>query len=178
MRSALFLLTGKYGESGVTFVGNMTRDVDMQEVAIVGGGLCGLALAHRLQSRGIDCGIYEARNRLGGRILSAPSVLNGAALDLGPTWFWPHAEPHMRHWAAELGLEAFPQHDTDTVIQLRAAHGAPQSLYAPALHGGAQRLVGGMAALVQALAARVDGGRIHLDHALTALLDHDDHVLS
>ena len=160
----------------MTFVGNMTRDVDMQEVAIVGGGLCGLALAYRLQSRGIDCGLYEARNRLGGRILSAPSVLNGAVLDLGPTWFWPHAEPHMRHWVAELGLEAFPQHDTDTVIQLRAAHGTPQSLYAPALHGGAQRLVGGMAALVQALTARVDAGRIHLDHALTALLDHDDHV--
>lgn len=148
----------------------------MQDVAIVGAGLCGLALGYRLQTLGLDYGMYEARSRLGGRIHGTRSVLNGAPLDLGPTWFWPQAEPHMRHWVAELALEAFPQHDTGTVTQLQAAHGTPQTRQAPGLHGGAQRLAGGMATLAGALAARIDAGRIHLDHALTALLDRGDHV--
>lgn len=158
------------------FVGNMTRDVDMQDVAIVGAGLCGLALAHRLQALGIDYALYEARSRLGGRILGARSVLNGAALDLGPTWFWPHAEPNMRRWVAELGLEFFPQHDSGTVTHLQTAQGAPQTRHAPGLHGGAQRLADGTAALVDALAARIHASCIHLDHPLVALLDRDDHV--
>ena len=148
----------------------------MQDVAIVGGGLCGLALADRLQTLGIDHALYEARGRLGGRILGVRSVLNGAALDLGPTWFWPQAEPHMRYWVAELGLDFFPQHDTGTVMELQVAQAAPLTRLAPGLHGGAQRLAGGMAALVEALTARVDAGRIRLDHALTAVLERDDHV--
>ena len=60
----------------------------MHEVAIVGGGLCGLALAHSLQARGADWRLFEARDRLGGRILSQPDG-RGGRIDLGPTWFWP-----------------------------------------------------------------------------------------
>jgi monoamine oxidase len=41
------------------------------KVAIIGAGLAGLTAAYRLFQRGIDFDIYEARNRVGGRVLSA-----------------------------------------------------------------------------------------------------------
>lgn len=40
-------------------------------VVVVGAGIAGLTTAYRLQQKGIDVHIYEARNRVGGRILTA-----------------------------------------------------------------------------------------------------------
>ncbi|MEG3181571.1 flavin monoamine oxidase family protein [Sphingomonas sp. LT1P40] len=39
-------------------------------VAIVGGGIAGLTALHRLTKAGIDARLYEARNRLGGRMFT------------------------------------------------------------------------------------------------------------
>ena len=64
----------------------------MLDVAIVGGGLCGLALAHSLQARGSDWRLFEARSRLGGRVLTAEDV-DGTPVDLGATWYWPATQP-------------------------------------------------------------------------------------
>jgi monoamine oxidase len=58
----------------------------MLNVAIVGGGLCGLALARNLQRRGREFAVFEARNRLGGRIFTAPGA-GGGGIDLGAGWF-------------------------------------------------------------------------------------------
>jgi monoamine oxidase len=49
-------------------------DVD---VAIVGGGIAGLACADTLQEAGVNATIYEARNRLGGRIWSLGGAFAG-----------------------------------------------------------------------------------------------------
>lgn len=78
----------------------------MLETAIVGGGLCGIALARSLQQRGGSFALFEARHRLGGRVLSARSR-TGLALDLGPTWFWPDTQPLLTGLIAELGLSDF-----------------------------------------------------------------------
>ena len=81
-------------------------------IAIIGGGLSGLYAAFLLEQRGIDYILLEARDRLGGRIAVAPSLINKASVnkastemsfkslssdnemlgdgfDLGPSWFWP-----------------------------------------------------------------------------------------
>jgi monoamine oxidase len=42
----------------------------MLETAIVGGGLCGLALARSLSRRAKAFALFDARSRFGGRILS------------------------------------------------------------------------------------------------------------
>ena len=140
------------------------------DTVIVGGGLSGLALARALHEQGRNFALYEARARLGGRILSTPSA-SGMALDLGPAWFWPDTQPRIGKLVAELGLEHFTQHDTGSVLQLSAQDENPNVLQVNDLHGGAQRLAGGMAALVEALAGSLPADAIHLGEALVALRD-------
>lgn len=51
------------------------------KVVVVGAGIAGLTTAYRLQQEGIDVLLYEARNRVGGRILTA--MINGKPVELG-----------------------------------------------------------------------------------------------
>jgi monoamine oxidase len=148
----------------------------MFDTVIVGGGLGGLALAHALQQQGRGFALYEARNRLGGRILSRPCPTAGMALDLGATWFWPETQPRMTRLVAELGLESFPQHDSGSVLRLTDHDKKPEAVPLADVHGGARRLVGGMAALVDALAGCLPPAAIHLEQALVAVRDKGEHV--
>ena len=50
-------------------------------VAVIGAGLSGLIIAYRLLQKGIDIHIFEARPRVGGRILTVK--LNDAIVELG-----------------------------------------------------------------------------------------------
>src|ERR687895_2666711 len=53
-------------------------------VAIVGGGIAGLNAAYQLKKTGIDATVYEARRRVGGRILSVTGAIGeGLVTDLG-----------------------------------------------------------------------------------------------
>src|SRR5659263_252318 len=73
------------------------------DVAIVGAGLCGLALARLLTGRGLEVQVIEARERLGGRVYTEHCEFTGQALDLGPTWFWLDTEPRIATLLTELG---------------------------------------------------------------------------
>lgn len=146
------------------------------DTVIVGGGLCGLALAKNLHEQGRSFALYEARARLGGRILSVPDSNTGLALDLGPTWFWPDTQPRMSKLVADLGLENFLQHDNGSVLRLTDHDKKPDTLQVSDLHGGARRLAGGMAALVDALASGLPPDAIHLQQELVAVRDKGAHV--
>jgi monoamine oxidase len=76
-------------------------------VAIVGAGIAGLSAAVALVRRGVDVVVLEARDRVGGRLLSLTDA--DATVDLGATWFWPD-EPAVLKLAADLGLPTFPQY--------------------------------------------------------------------
>jgi len=149
------------------------NEIDI-DIAVVGAGLCGLALARSLHARGQRFLLFEARERLGGRTLGEHSA-SGMALDLGPTWFWPESEPHIAALVAELGLDAFPQHDSGTVLRMRDPNKTAESLD-QGVHGGAQRLGGGMTELVQALAGFVPDEQVRLAHELVAVTDVGAHL--
>jgi monoamine oxidase len=89
-------------------------------VVIIGGGLAGLTAARHFHQAGIDFQLLEARDRLGGRILSvdASGQISDDGFDLGPSWFWPGMHSAMSYLADNLGLPFFAQHsDCDRVFQ-------------------------------------------------------------
>jgi monoamine oxidase len=152
------------------------RAFGMLDVAIIGGGLCGLAVAEALQRHGQGCVLFEARTRFGGRILSAPSCITGQKLDLGPGWFWPETQPLVLQLLTRLGLRHFPQHDDGAVLLLNDPDKTPGVAAAP-IHLGAHRLEGGMASLVEALLSELDPAMLRPGHVLLDLQDAGDHVL-
>ena len=60
---------------------NTKQNLFSKEVIIIGSGVSGISCARKLQKKGIKCVILEARNRIGGRILSMD--FNQQTLDLG-----------------------------------------------------------------------------------------------
>lgn len=148
----------------------------MLDVAIIGGGLCGVALARKLHLRGRDVALFEARDRLGGRILSVARG-DGGGFDLGPTWFWPKTQPLIAQLVKELALPDLAQHDEGAVLHLREAEKSPERIEDKRLYDDARRLHGGMATLVEALAAALPAGVARLGHELASLRDCGDHVM-
>ena len=51
------------------------------KVVVIGGGLAGLTTAYRLQKKGMNVDLYEAKKRVGGRVFT--STINGRTAELG-----------------------------------------------------------------------------------------------
>jgi monoamine oxidase len=85
--SAGLLLSGR-----ITF--SQPRPAGGRRVVVIGGGFSGLACAHELLSAGYDVTVLEARNRVGGRVLSFSDLVPGKNVEGGgeligsnhPTW--------------------------------------------------------------------------------------------
>ncbi len=156
----------------------------MLETAIVGGGLCGVALARSMQMQGRAFALFDARPRLGGRVLSVVSARTGTIVDLGATWYWPDTQPLMTRLIAELraesgddaGLTDFPQHDDGIVLHLRNPDKKPDEVTDQPVYGGARRLGGGMSRLIAAMAKNLPPQALRLGHVLTVVRDRRDHV--
>ena len=140
-------------------------------IVIVGGGLGGLYAARRLTQAGADFCLLEARERLGGRILS----VGDDGFDLGPAWFWPDMQPMMAGLVKELGLSSFPQYaDGDVLIE---RPGQPLQRFAGfGQMASSFRIAGGTGALVTALAKALPQKRIRLGAMVTAASLRDEDV--
>ena len=117
-------------------------------VVIVGGGLSGLSAAYQLNKHDIPFLLLEARDRLGGRILSAPT----GALDLGPSWFWP-GQRQIASLIDELDLKnsVYPQ-ASEGLSVMEYGDGSLQKSLGGASMAGSNRLDGGMKRLIDTLA--------------------------
>ena len=124
-------------------------------VAIVGGGLAGLYAARRLHALGIEFQLLEARNRLGGRILSASDTGHSSTdgFDLGPSWFWPEMQRGLAALVDELGLESFPQYSDGDVVVERLPHEEPRRYQGMPQAPQSMRVAGGTGAFITALSA-------------------------
>jgi monoamine oxidase len=128
------------------------------ETLIIGAGLAGLSLAAQLSLAKRDFLLVEARNRLGGRILT--ETIQGGHFDLGPAWFW-QGQPRIAVLIDQLGLKVF-EHYSDGALLLEDARGnvAQESGFAPMQ--GSMRLQGGLAALIKGLSRQIPKNRQRL----------------
>jgi monoamine oxidase len=134
------------------------------DIAVIGGGLCGLALARNLRRHGREVSVFEARTRLGGRIEA-----DRDGHDLGAAWFWPETQPLMQQLVRELGLRHRAQHEHGRALLATAADLAAEPIELGAVQSGARTMEGGMGRLVDALAQDMPGDRLHLGYVLTAV---------
>lgn len=140
-------------------------------VLILGGGLAGLVAAHQLHCAGVPFELIEARDRLGGRILSAGADGLPAAdgFDLGPSWFWPGMHPGMARFIDGLGLEAFAQFSEGMLLFQRSRNTLPERYPAMRQEPVSMRIAGGTAALIAALADRLPQDSIRLNTRATGV---------
>ena len=151
-------------------------------VVIIGGGVAGLNAARLLHRAGVDFALFEARDRLGGRVLSANQEGEPAekGFDLGASWFWPRTQLPLRDLVDELGLETFPQYSEGDVIFHRMSRELPRrfSVAHDQPEPEALRLAGGNYALISALAATLPLPSVHCNIRLSRVERDGQRVIS
>ena len=144
------------------------------DTLIIGGGLAGLALARRLNARGRDWQLIEARSRWGGRILTHKA--EGQHFDLGPAWFWP-GQPRILELTEKLGLSRFDQAYKGNLVY-EDEHGRVDREKRFASMQGSWRLAGGFTALIDELVNGLPTDRLHLLSPLMKLTKTTDGILA
>lgn len=138
-------------------------------VIIIGAGLSGLYAAWRLHQQQRDVLVLEARDRTGGRILSAsPDDSDDGVVDLGPAWLWPAFQPRLQGLISELDVALFRQFtDGDMLHELDAQN--IQRHAGPSSHNQSYRIAGGGYALIEALQAALPSEAMHLNTQVTEI---------
>ncbi|WP_419906969.1 FAD-dependent oxidoreductase [Hoeflea sp.] len=99
-------------ESGQRTAG-FVLDRDLKKVAIVGAGMSGLSAASRLAAEGVEVTIFEARDRIGGRIWTDNHL--GLPLDLGASWIHGITGNPLTGLADELALKRIATDDSGVI---------------------------------------------------------------
>lgn len=86
------------------------------DVVVAGGGLSGLTAAHRLSESGLEVLVLEARDRVGGRVLSreAPGDARGR-IDLGAQWIGA-GHDRVRELARRAGVTCYATHEAGEAL--------------------------------------------------------------
>lgn len=141
-------------------------------IIIIGAGLSGLRTASLLTAQGIKCIVLEARDRIGGRILSTfdsnrPEL---GKFDLGPTWFWPQYEKTITNLAKELNLRTFAQYTKGAMLSERFKDTSPERYVLPESHETRSiRFTGGVQSLIDAIAKNIPQGIVELSTQVKAI---------
>ena len=147
------------------------------EIAIIGGGLSGLIACNILVNSGVDAHIFEAADRLGGRIKSTYDPhTNRYLADLGPTWVWPEYQPIAAKWLKKLNIGTYQQYDQgDAIIDIDESQ-PPRRQFLPGQHGIA-RIIGGPQSLIDQLTQNIGPERIHCGFKINQIRIDDQIIL-
>ncbi|MFC2186964.1 flavin monoamine oxidase family protein [Fulvivirgaceae bacterium LMO-SS25] len=84
--------------------------MDKIDVIVIGAGVSGLTTAKILKQIGLQVLVLEARDRVGGRVLSQQTSFKDK-IDLGGQWIGPKQEK-ITSLCTEMGIEVFKQYNT------------------------------------------------------------------
>ena len=147
------------------------NDID---TIIIGAGISGIYAASLLAAKGESFLVLEARDRVGGRILSPDH--QGYVTDLGPSWYWPEINPRINALVQELGLSAYPQYD-DGFARFQTVDGRVRTVNGYRMEPPSWRISGGMIALVDGLCRKIPAESILLNHPVCELEREESRVL-
>ncbi len=135
-------------------------------IVIIGAGAAGLYAAALLEQHGAAASIViEARDRMGGRLLSAE--VDDGRVDLGATWFWAN-EPRITQLIGEGDLVGFPQFTSGDMMYQPDQNGA-RRLDGNQLNTPSGRVVGGMQSVPELLADQLSSTKVALSTIVTAI---------
>ena len=141
------------------------------ETIIIGGGLSGIYAASLLAQRDESFIVLEARERLGGRILSPEH--QGFFSDLGPSWYWPEIHPKMAQLIQTLGLKGYRQFEKG-YGRFQRPNGEVQTVSGYATEPLSWRLQGGMMALIEKLYEEIPENALRLNHPVCHIEKNDN----
>ncbi len=140
------------------------------DILIVGAGISGLTAAWQLQNAGKKICLIEARDRVGGRILTRTEP----TCDMGPSWYWP-GQPLIASLLKKFGIPSFEQHAQGKVLW-QDAQGRVQEYPMASPMAGALRIQGGVGALTDRIATEISADHLQLRHVLKGLQIQPDGV--
>lgn len=106
--AGMLLSSCKSGSRSITS-SSLTHE-SQRRVIVVGAGLAGLAAAYELAAAGYRVHVYEARTRVGGRVLSMPDVVRGKIVEGGGEFVGAN-HPTWAAYKQQFGLEYAPVSD-------------------------------------------------------------------
>lgn len=142
------------------------------DAIVIGAGITGLATASHITAAGYDVLILEARDRVGGRLLTVADADGRPTIDLGPSWFWAD-ETRVQALVRELDIRTHAQHIAgDALFQ---PGDAVQRIAGNPIDAPAMRFQDGAQSLALALSERL-GPSLRFDTPVAAVRVVDDHV--
>jgi monoamine oxidase len=141
----------------------LKQDVD---TIIIGGGLSGIYAAYLLSQKNDPFILLEARERVGGRILSTEH--QNFFSDLGPSWYWPSINPKIVKLMQILDLTGYPQFE-EGMGRFQNPAGEVQTIRGYDMNPPCWRIKGGMMALVTKLYKGIDEEAIRLNHPVCGI---------
>jgi monoamine oxidase len=143
------------------------------DVVIIGAGAAGLYAAALLQQHNVDVVVLEARDRIGGRLLSV-EVAEGR-VDLAATWFWAN-EPRITRLVSDSELPEFQQHLAGDMMFQQDESGA-QRMGGNQLDSPSGRLALGMQSIPEFLVGQLTDNTVRLNTIVSSISADGDLVI-
>lgn len=107
---AAFLLSFIYTQTLAT-----AEESEYHDIIVIGAGMAGIAAANQLNENGYDVLVLEARDRIGGRMLTDSSYEN-YHLDVGASWIHGTKDNPIKELTDKYNITTVPFDDEESVI--------------------------------------------------------------
>ncbi len=146
----------------------------LASIAVIGAGAAGIGAARQLVDAGLEVVVYEARDRIGGRVRTDTSL--GVPVDLGGSWIHGVDGNPMTAIADQVGAPRIPTDYDSTVTYDAAGRRIPDTFWgAPTrtVNGAARRGLEIQEAIDDALANRTQAYSDKFNFAVVATFEHE-----